>query len=148
MSGLLLLCILPAGSVPGTDIAPVDGSPLAGLDFPPLSLWIRHAPQPGAPSLEDVRAHHRIVEAAWSANPAVLPVRFGQWFVDAEALEAAVRPRLDAYAAALERVRGAGEFSIRIFDPAVTEPEAAPPGGSGTEYLRCLLYTSPSPRDS
>jgi hypothetical protein len=134
--GVLLLCILPDGHEPGTEIARLAGRPVEGLNFPPLTLWIRTAPRPGAPSLEDVRAHHRIVEGAWTAHPAVLPVRFGQWFATLDELAAAVRPEVEAYAAALERVRGTGEFSIRILDPAASEPEAGGAAGSGTEYLR------------
>jgi hypothetical protein len=83
-----------------------------------------------------VRAHHRIIEAAWTAHPAVLPVRIGQWFSTVDELSSAVRPKVAAYAAALEHVRGAGEFSIRILDPAVREPETGGTEGSGTAYLR------------
>jgi hypothetical protein len=136
VSGVLLLCILPAPAVPGTQLAHVTGQPVEGLTVPPLSLWIRSAEQPRAPDLEEVRAHHRIVEAAWKAHPAVLPVRFGQWFATAAELEAAVRDRVETYAAALERVRGRGEFSIRVLDPAVREPASAGSAASGTEYLR------------
>ena len=136
MSGVLLLCILPEGSQPGTEIARVAAQPVEGLNLPPLSLWFRVGPLPGAPSLEDVRAHHRIVEAAWTANAAVLPVRFGQWFATTDALAEAVRPRVDAYRSALERVRGAGEFSIRVLDPAARAPEPGGAAASGTEYLR------------
>ena len=131
-----MLCILPEKQVPGTEIARLAEPPLEGLNYPPLSLWIRPAAPPRAPSLEEVRAHHRIVEAAWTAHPAVLPVRFGQWFESVEALTAAMGAKVDSYVAALERVRGAGEFSVRILDPAARAPE--PEGGavSGTEYLR------------
>lgn len=106
-----------------------------GSPSPPLTLWIRGAPHSPAPSLEEVRAHHRIVAAAWSAFPAVLPVRFGQWFATVGELRAAVDPKVATYAEALERVRGAGEFSVRIVDPALEEPPE-PEAGSGTEYLR------------
>jgi hypothetical protein len=140
--GVLLLCILPEGHEPGTELARLADRPVEGLNFPPLTLWIRTAPRPGAPSLEDVRAHHRIVEGAWAAHPAVLPVRFGQWFATMDELTAAVRPKVEAYVASLERVRGAGEFSVRILDPAAREPAAAGTAGSGTEYLRAAAERS------
>lgn len=135
MGGVVLLCILPEGEHPGTEIANSAAWPLEGLTVSPLTLWFRGAPQAPAPSLEDVRAHHRIVAAAWAAHPAVLPVRFGQWFASPGELRAAVEPKLGVWAEALERVRGAGEFSVRLLDPALQEP-VLPEATSGTEYLR------------
>ena len=118
------------------EIARLAEPPVEGLNYPPLTLWIRTAAQPRAPSLEDVRAHHLIVEAAWTAHPAVLPVRFGQWFGSVEELTVAVGAKVGTYAAALERVREAGEFSVRILDPALPAPEPEGAAVSGTEYLR------------
>jgi hypothetical protein len=136
VSGVLLLCILSEEHVPGMDIA-APGQPIASIHLAPLTLWIRHAAQAPAPTLEDVRAHHRVVTAAWERCPAVLPVRYGQWFGSEEELRAAVGPKVDAYERALERVRGAAEFSIRVLDPALeADPQERPASGSGTDYLR------------
>ena len=64
----------------------------------------------------------------------VLPVRFGTLVEDERAAVAAVAPRGEALAEALERIRGAVELSVRAVagDPAA-EPEGEP---SGREYLR------------
>jgi hypothetical protein len=88
-----------------------------------------------------VRAHHAIVADAWSRFPAVLPVRFGEWFATREELMAAVEPKVGEYESALTRVAGTGEFSIRILDPALAEaagPEAST-ATRGTAYLRAAL---------
>jgi hypothetical protein len=132
--GLLLVCILPEGQFPGMDVAnsrTLIGHPLAGL-----TLWVRPTPHPPTASLEEIRAHHRIVADAWESRPAVLPARFGQWFATLEELTAALAPGLEGHAQALERVAGAGEFSVRILDPeAIAKGTPATPA-SGTEYLR------------
>lgn len=132
---MVLVCILPARELPGPGAAPLRGQPLEGLPLHSLCLWVRRASHPPVASLEEVRAHHRIVEAAWSAHPAVLPVRFGQWFATAEVLEEGVAPREDDYRAALERVRGGAEYSFHVLDPAIPD-EPDEPAGSGTAYLR------------
>ena len=140
MSGLVLLCILPEDAAvsaeKGMEFAALPAAPVEALPLPPLTLWIRPAAHAPAATLEDVRAHHEIVAGAWSAFPAVLPVRLGQWFATPAALAAAVEPRVDAYLAALDRVRDAGEFSIRIVEPGRVEPGPAEAGGSGTAYLK------------
>jgi hypothetical protein len=118
-----------AGAVAGT----LTGHPLAGL-----TLWVRPAPHPPTASLEEIRAHHRIVADAWERRPAVLPVRFGQWFATIDELTAALAPQAERLARALERTAGSGEFSVRIMDAAPGIAPAEPPRGgtSGTEYLR------------
>ena len=134
--GVLLLCILSDKEVPGTDIAKQSGPSLSSIHLAPLTLWIRDAPQAPAATLDDVRAHHRVVSAAWDGCPAVLPVRFGQWFASEEELRAAVAPKVEEYGRALERVRGGAEFSVRVVDPTTAEVEEPPATSSGTEYLR------------
>jgi hypothetical protein len=141
VTGELLLCILPAGQPPGTDSAGSAGPALEGLVLHSLTLWIRSAPQPPAPTLEEVRAHHAIVADAWSRFPAVLPVRFGEWFATRGELMTAVEPKVPEYESALTRVAGMGEFSIRILDPALAEAAGPEPATAtrGTAYLRAAL---------
>ena len=136
MSGLVLVCILPEGEFPGMDVANPAGA-LMGHPVEGLTLWVRPTPHPPTASLEEIRAHHQIVADAWRSRPAVLPVRFGQWFATLEELTTALEPAAERYARTLERVAGAGEFSVRILDRdevAAREPEPTPTGGAA--YLR------------
>lgn len=134
--GVVLLCILPDGEQPGTELAAGPRGPVRGHSVAGLTLWVRPTPHPPTASLEEVRAHHRIVADAWERRPAVLPVRFGQWFASVDDLERATAPEAERYRRALERARGAAEFSVRLVDPATGLPGEEAPTRSGTEYLR------------
>jgi hypothetical protein len=64
----------------------------------------------------------------------LLPARYGTRFDDVSAAAHALERRHDTLAAALDRVRGAVELSVRALDSAEPDPPHAP--ASGTEYLR------------
>lgn len=84
-------------------------------------------------SAETLWRREAIVEALMESAD-LLPVRYGARFDDAAAAAAAVEHRQDELAAALDRVRGAVELSVRVLVPGEREePRAA---ASGTEYLR------------
>lgn len=87
---------------------------------------------------EALYEHERIVEALMDDRD-VLPVRYGTRLPDEAAAARALVDNHDAYAAALEKVRGAVEIAVRVFgadDPPAPGP--ASPGGrtTGREYLR------------
>ena len=145
--GVALVCILPEGQFPGTDVANVVAGNLTGHPVPGLTVWVRSTPHPPTPTLEEISAHHRIVADAWERRPAVLPVRFGQWFATLGELTSALEPNLERYAGALERTAGTGEFSVRIQDPALPIP-GAPPTGTGTEYLRAAAARERARREA
>jgi Gas vesicle synthesis protein GvpL/GvpF len=62
----------------------------------------------------------------------LLPVRFGTVVADENAAVAAIAPRGEALARALDRVRGAVEVSVR----AVAQRPSETPAAGGAEYLR------------
>jgi hypothetical protein len=64
----------------------------------------------------------------------LLPLRYGTRFDDTAAAAAAVERRQDELAAALDRVRGAVELSVRVLAPAERDEGRA--AATGTEYLR------------
>ena len=73
--------------------------------------------------------HEAVVEALMEERD-VLPVRYGTRFDDEDTAARAVSARRADLMAALDRVRGAVELSLRVIDP----DERAPSGGAG--YLR------------
>ena len=87
-------------------------------------------------SAETLWRHEEVVEALM-ADRDLLPVRYGTRLEDEHAVARAVEERRDELAAALDRVRGAVELSVRVV-AAGTAPESPPAAdaSSGAEYLR------------
>ena len=78
--------------------------------------------------------HQRAV-AEITARGDVLPARFGTVFSSTASLEQHLRQRVRAIGKALQRIRGAEEWGVKIF----AEPHAAPAAGtarSGRDYLK------------
>ena len=71
----------------------------------------------------------------------LLPVRFGADLPDEHAAEQVLFDRQDELRAALDRVRGAVELSVRV-QPAESGAEASESWASGREYLRARLARS------
>jgi hypothetical protein len=90
-------------------------------------------------------AHERVVRRLWRLLPAVLPVRFGATAPDTAAVRAWIAPLAGSLEVAFERVRGAGEFTLRVSGlsaPAACLDRGA---GPGTRWLasRAAMYTVP-----
>lgn len=87
-------------------------------------------------SAETLWQHEEVVEALM-ADRDLLPVRYGTRLEDERAVARAVEERRDELAAALERVRGAIELSVRVVAPGTVPTTAIPAdASSGAEYLR------------
>lgn len=119
----------PLPDVGPLHLVPVDGlaavcTAANGGEATPEALWRR----------ED------IIEALMSDRD-LLPVRYGTRLEDEAAVARAVEERHDELAAALDRVRGAIELSVRV--AARGTPPSAPVAGdaaSGAEYLRVRAH--------
>jgi hypothetical protein len=126
--GVYAVCDRPELPLP----APLEGVVEGGL----VAAYARDAAVPADPSPDDLWAHEHLVEQLMG-DRAVLPMRYGTALDDPGALRAALADRRDAYAAALDRVRGRGELGLRAMarDPA-DRPEA--PAPTGRAYLESL----------
>jgi hypothetical protein len=93
-----------------------------------------------------LRAHDAAVRRLAAQVDAILPARFGSAARDAGALARALEPTAEALAAALARVRGCEQMTLRLYADAPAAGGAAPPfpaaprdvAGtvtSGTQYL-------------
>ena len=152
--GVYLFCASDAeGLGAGPPLAAWGAEPIEALPFPPVVLWIQPLPTAPERTAESVLTHHRAVEAVWRRAPAVAPMRFGQWFRDAGALEEALEPRVADLARDLEAVRGAGEHLVRLReatpapDPALREPVVSGGAGRGRAHLEALAARERSRRD-
>jgi Gas vesicle synthesis protein GvpL/GvpF len=100
------------------------------------------APAAGGPvSADRLWRHEELVEALMEDRD-LLPARYGSRFPDEAAARSALAERHDELVAALERVRGAVELSLRVLGD---EPER-PALGSGAEYMRAKARSTGSAR--
>jgi hypothetical protein len=126
----------------GTDSHPeppamqgVEGTVVGSERVAGFAVWVSDIPRAPTPSLEAVRAHNAVVEAATeTATP--LPFRFGQWFDGRDALVQSLEERREGLGQSLQRVADALEYGVRVIDP---QHQSAPPDRtSGTAYLEAL----------
>jgi hypothetical protein len=114
--------LAPLRVVPAGSLAAICG-PAEELKVTPEALW----------------RHEEVVEALMEDRD-LLPVRYGTRVDDEAAAIRALDERRDALTAALDRVRGAVELSVRAVadDPRDGDREAA----GGTDYLRLKMRSA------
>jgi len=95
-----------------------------------------------APTEPKLWEHESVLEKLMEQGP-VLPVRFGVTFANTEAVRRELEPRHEGLAAALERVRGRVEVSVRVLEHSASLPVPRRNGasslGPGQRYLRARL---------
>lgn len=115
--------------------AGLHGAPLQRIDGGGLAAVVsEHAVTPELDE-ELLWAHEQVVEELMSFAT-ILPLRFGSSVERPEALVAMMEERREEFLAALERVRGAVEISVRAELPAPGVGDPASRAESGTAYLR------------
>ena len=129
--------IVPLGAVPMTELTGLRGTAVVSVPAGDLAALASEL-APFQPGRDDLLAHHRVVEAACAAGPA-LPVRFGTRFRDAHALALSLQSRHDSLATTLRRVGQRRELAISLewLEPSLSTP--APRGdrktGPGRRFL-------------
>lgn len=98
--------------------------------------------------------HERLVEA-FMHDRDLLPVRYGTCVPDEAAVAQALQDNREAYAAALQTVRGAVELAVRVFageaqtPPVASQtPSPSPSPSSGTDYLRARSRSAAAEADA
>jgi hypothetical protein len=126
----------PLPDVAGLRLVPFDGlaavcTPASETELSPETLW-----------------HHEEVVEALMADRDLLPVRYGTRLDDEAAVTRAMEGRSGELAAALDRVRGAVELSVRVVAADGTpSPPSPPETTSGAEYLRLRAQAEASHDD-
>ena len=114
----------------------IDGAPLEVRTVDGAAVVSRRSGTTDEGSLRaHALVHGTIVEALAHRAASVLPVRFGESSSDDDALDRAVRERLDRLQRRLARVRGCVEIGLRIGEP--HEPQTRQPE-TGREYMLAL----------
>jgi hypothetical protein len=115
------------------------GAPLRAIECGPVQAVVsEHAVAPD-PDEDLLWAHEQVVEELMEGST-ILPMRFSSIAEGPEALLAMLEHRREEFLAALERVRGAIELSVRAQPSSSAEPSAEGPrpakhAGPGTAYL-------------
>ena len=126
----------PLPDVAGLMLVPFDG--LAAVCTPASEAEL---------STETLWRHEEVVEALMEDRD-LLPVRYGTRLEDEAAVTRAMEGRRDDLAAALERVRGAVELSVRVVAASgAPDPPGPPETASGAEYLRLRAQAEASHDD-
>lgn len=144
MSGLHLYCVVPPGVEPPMDLDGLDGAPIRAEAMGTFSVWVSEHDVRPPPTLACVQRHHDVVRAAAEvATP--LPVRFGEWANDRDALLGSLaesRSRIDT---GLESVRGGIEYGVHVLEtggpaaPFPADPSGPLPSGPGTAPGRAYM---------
>ena len=115
---------------PLPDVAPLTAVPIDGL----AAVCAPASETEASP--ETLWRHEEVVEALM-ADRDLLPARYGTRLEDEAAVARAVDDRRDELAAALDRVRGAVELSVRVAAAGTSPGQVATAqAASGAEYLR------------
>jgi hypothetical protein len=123
--------------VPGLDGGALSVSGGDGL----FAIWSEHETPRFEADESSLLEHERVVEALL-AQGSVLPMRFGSWVRDRDAVLELLAARREEFEYGLQRVRGAVEIAVRALvhaEPA--EPVHALAGAErpGTEYMLARL---------
>jgi hypothetical protein len=148
--GLYLYCVAPAGHDPPAALDGLDDAQVTALEHDGLTVWMSALGRPPEASVEGVRRHHAVVDAAISETVTPVPFRFGQWAATEAAVRASIAPKADAWLRSLEAWAGALEFGVRVLDPARDRPARtvhAAAMSSGREYLEALARVRTEERD-
>lgn len=123
----------PRVGVTGIEGAPVEMVAAGGLHV----ATTRHDSTTLPATTDAILAHAGVCDELQQQGCTLLPVRFGARYADEATLRQAVGEREDAFAAALQHVRGRVEVGLRVAT-AETEQEAVdlPPPSSGAAYLQ------------
>jgi hypothetical protein len=112
-----LYCVLPhhhlRGAVP-PGLNGVSGGAVRALPLNGLVAWVSDI-GPGVPvSIDGVKAHDAVVEAALETGSTPVPARFGQRFENDEACGAALASRAPSVESLLETMQGFVEMAVII----------------------------------
>jgi hypothetical protein len=95
---------------------------------------VEHGAMPEA-TAANLKKHDRAVRRIARSCSAVLPFRFGSIVADRAALGALLEPVAPSVARALDLVRDAKQFTLRVYGKAAARPKAGRGQGPGTRFL-------------
>jgi hypothetical protein len=145
-----LYCVLPneRRDEPPADLRGIDGARVRSMQVEGLVAWISDAERGVPVSIDGVRAHDAVVEAALETGATPVPARFGQEFASDDACRGALENYSDSVTSLLADMQGFVEMTLiltpstrrmlRDLEPGL--PAIVDPGkpGAGREYMESL----------
>jgi len=145
-----LYCVLPnerRGDLPA-DLRGIDGARVRSMQVDGLVAWVSDAERAVPVSIDGVRAHDAVVEAALETGATPVPARFGQEFASDDACRGALENYSNSVTSLLADVQGFVEMTLILTPstrrmlrdlepgfPAMIDPERP---GAGREYMESL----------
>jgi hypothetical protein len=145
-----LYCVLPGEVHPGvpSGLTGVEGGSVRALPVDHVVAWVSDVQRDLPVSIDGVRAHDAVVEAALETGSTPVPARFGQRFVDDDACRAALISRGESVESLLASMQGLLEMTILItpstrrmireLEPVLPEMFEPAVEGTGRRYLETL----------
>ena|SRR6185437_6829133 len=145
-----LYCLLAAhvrSSMP-PGLTGLSGAPVRALSVSDFVAWVSDVDRGLPLTVDGVRTHDGVVEAALSTGATPIPARYGQRFADDEACVGALRSRADSISSLLTSVHELVEMTlivtpstsrmVRELQPVVPEMFDPATAGAGRRYLETL----------
>lgn len=146
--GLYLYCAVPAGHAPRADLRGLEDVAVRAIAAPELALWATACARPPAPSVEAIRRHNAVVEAAMTDAVTPVPLRFGQFLASLDAVHERAAERAADWRRLLAAFAGHEEHGVRVIDPEITPAarDVRAPASSGRAYLQALARAAGAER--
>jgi len=145
-----LYCVLPhqmRGAMPA-GLSGLAGARVRALPIDSIVAWVSDVQRALRVSVEGVRAHDAVVEAALETGTTPVPARFGQRFKDDDACRAAISSRATSVESLLSTIQGFVEMTLiitpstrrmlRDLQPVIPEMVEPTGRGVGRQYLETL----------
>jgi len=145
-----LYCVLPvdSGGVIPADLTGIAGGAVRALPMERFALWVSDIPPDLPLTIDGVKAHDAVVEAALATGSTPVPARYGQRFESDAACVASVGARAPLLESLLSTVQGLVEMTliltpttrriVRELQPVLPALAADSGPGVGTRYLERL----------
>jgi hypothetical protein len=142
MEDLYLYCVTPYEQRPPEDLVGLGGEAVVAVAEGDLAVWASRVDTDSlVASIESIRAHNAVVEAAMDRDVTPVPLRFGQRLDSADAVRELIAREHERWTGLLLLFRGALELGLRAIDPAreaTAQVVRATHAESGREYLEQL----------
>jgi hypothetical protein len=132
MASLRLYAVVLAAPAGGLGFG-AEGEPVRAVRSGAITALVGETAAPPGVGEAALRSHDAVVRGLAAEIDPLLPARFGEVAVSEEALQRALEPRAGELAAALARVAGCVQMTLRVFGDPVRGGQPRPSGAKSAE---------------